>query len=125
MREVKCKMCQTIFLSEHKNSLLCSDECREARKRELQNEKYKLGLTKKQYKPKKPTKKICVICDEPFKTTHKNKKTCGDDCAKELQRNTIRSYDKVRASRYKPIKKKLNQKWLRRGTIQYEGYRSL
>lgn len=122
--EVKCIMCDKIFLTMHFNTICCSDACRELRKRELQNQKYKLGKIASTYKKKKKVKIECAVCENPFETSHHNKKTCSEECARVLASSTMKKHNgkkKKKVSSYKHLKPKVPLKFLVRGKIHYEG----
>ena len=111
--EVICIVCEKPYTRLHKNTVCCSDACREERKRELQNTKYRNGKVTSSYKKKEPKERTCIVCGESFITSHASKKTCSKECAKERKWET----------KINPVKKKMkiSSKFLVRGKIHYEG----
>ena len=123
-----CVVCEDRFETPHFNTICCSDDCKNKRRRQLQNMKNKINPPKSAYKKKKETTRICVICEKEFMTAHYSKKTCRPKCARELQDQTAkaiqnkmkkRTEDGVRGGE---IKVGEIPSWaLSRGRIHYQG----
>jgi ribosomal protein S27AE len=76
--EKKCPACNTVFITNHFNRMICSDECRKIRRQETVK-KY----VHRRIKNREVTKQ-CTICGKDFATHLKLKRTCSEECQKYI-----------------------------------------
>lgn len=77
MHERVCPECDTAFMPRNGGQVCCSDECRLARKRRLQAERYRRERGDFDRSPR-----VCPECDTVFEPKRKNQTCCCTACAK-------------------------------------------
>ena len=130
-----CAVCEEVFSFTHENTLTCSEECRNKRKKEIS----KRNTNKKKkvyYKKVQQAEKQCIICGTSFMTSNIKKICCDKSCSKINNDNTKKiAYDKKREeagakTMTKPygsnqVKKGVSKEFLERGKVSYYGYTEL
>ena len=93
----KCNHCGKIFVPEHYNAKLCSDECRAAA-RKISNDKSNAKVKAN------PIQKRCLVCHNRFRTNRSDVVTCSPRCQTIRRLEQQKKYREIR--REEEMKKK-------------------
>jgi hypothetical protein len=86
-RDVVCKQCGVTFSSKSANAAVCSDQCREDRRRAR-------NAGDASYKPgryRQPIVKTCAACGREFEASKRSTECCSDECRRARNVEQARS----------------------------------
>lgn len=107
MAEVICKICGKSFIPAHKNSKLCSEECKKE-SRKLSSKKQ--TAERREINRALMGTRFCEVCGKEFPIKNWNMKRCSKECTREQKRSIDRNNKRKKREQVAAVAKQKKQK---------------
>lgn len=107
--KIKCRICGKEFAPEHKNTRLCSEECRKENKK-LHSRKQTSEKTAKRREKNSSLTRVCIVCGKEYPVKNWNQKMCSEKCVIEHRRKAQLIYKKEKRQEVVKVITRRNRK---------------